>query len=170
MTVAASKKHPVRAVLARTAVVGRLLAAALLAAIALLVFGQVAARNLMDLGLPWADELARFCGVSLVFLAIPDLARRGMMVAVTLVPDMAPPSLRLMLERLAALALLAFAAALLWGFHAYLPRAGKFSTPAMGMPNWIFYGPALIGTLLLAAAAVERLVSPDPEHEGPAPQ
>ena len=64
------------------------LAIALLAMVAILVVAQVVARNGFDLGLPWADELARFGGLALVFLSIPLLALRGQHVAVDLVPQL----------------------------------------------------------------------------------
>ncbi|WP_309746821.1 MULTISPECIES: TRAP transporter small permease subunit [Rhodobacterales] len=146
-----------RAVMARLARAGMWTSMGLLALMAGLIITQVVARNFFDKGLPWADELARFSSVSLVFLTIPLLALRRDMVSVTMLPDMVGPNLRRWMHLIGELALLAFAIALLFGFSAYLPRAGKFSTPAMGMPNWIFYGPALIGTLVLTAAALLRI-------------
>ena len=55
-----------RAIFARLARLGLSFSIFLLALIAALVVLQVAARNLFDLGLPWADELARFCAIGLV--------------------------------------------------------------------------------------------------------
>ncbi len=147
-----------RAVMARLARSGLWASMGLLSLMAALIIIQVIARNFFDKGLPWADELARFSSVSLVFLTIPLLALRRDMVSVTMLPDMVGPALRRWLHLIGELALLGFAIALLFGFASYLPRAGKFVTPAMGMPNWIFYAPALIGTLVLAAAALLRIV------------
>ena len=48
----------------------------LLAAMSILIVAQVVGRNVFDLGMPWADELSRFCGVALVFLGVPLLALR----------------------------------------------------------------------------------------------
>jgi len=131
---------------------------ALLALMAFLVVLQVIARNFLNVGLPWADELARFSGIGLVFLTVPALAGRGGMVSVTMLPDMARHGLRRWLILLADVATLAFCALLLWGFADFLPRAGKFLTPALRMPNWGYYGLALLGSLMLGAIAVFRVL------------
>ncbi|MCY0096874.1 TRAP transporter small permease [Hoeflea ulvae] len=146
-----------RAAMARLADAGTAIGIAMLALMAALIAVQVVARNIFDLGLPWADELARFCCIGLVFLAIPALVLNHQMVAVTVVPDMLGGRARRSLHVAQELATLAFAGFTLWGFAAFLPRAGKFLTPAMGMPNWGYYAAALIGTVLIACAALFRI-------------
>lgn len=59
----------------------------LLVAMAVLVAGQVLMRNVFALGLPWADELARWFGIALVYLTIPHLLDRGSHIAVELLPN-----------------------------------------------------------------------------------
>ncbi len=129
----------------------------LLALMALLIVGQVVGRNAFDLGMPWADELARFSGIALVFLCAPLLALRGQHVAVDLVPTMLQPRLRLYALALVEAAILVFCLLTLYGFQSFLSRAGKFSTPALGMSNWLFYAPALAGFVLLFLVAAVRL-------------
>ena len=150
---------PGRAILARLARLGINLGLALLALIAILVVLQVIARNLFDQGLPWADELARFCAIGLVFLATPALAGRQVMVSVTILPDAMNMAARRWMILIADIATLAFAGVLLWSYVEFLPRAGKFLTPAMGVPNWFYYSLALCGSLLLAAVAVSRAIA-----------
>lgn len=140
----------------------RVVAALLLALLAVLVVGGVAARNLFDLGLPWVDELARFCGIALVYLTVPMLALRGQHVAVDMLPKALPPVPRLWMEKVAELAMLAFCALFLFALHLFLARAGKFETPALGMSNWLFYAPPVIGFALLALAALARLAGAVP--------
>lgn len=130
----------------------------LLALLASLIVIQVVARNFFDKGLPWADELARFCSFSLVFLCIPLLALRRSMVSVTLLQEMVGEGGKRFMHLISELALLAFAGFMLWGFAAYLPRAGKFLTPAMGVPNWWFYSLALVGTIMLALTVILLIV------------
>lgn len=159
-----------RAVMVRLAAAGIAIGIAMLALMAVLVVVQVVARNMFDLGLPWADELARFCCIGLVFLSIPGLVLSHQMVAVTIVPDMLGDRARRTMHVAQELATLAFAGFTLWGFAAFLPRAGKFLTPAMGMPNWGYYAAALIGTVLIACAAVFRIAEiikgPDEADKG----
>ncbi len=147
-----------RAVLARLTALGLWAGMALLALMAGLVVMQVVTRNLMDLGQPWADELARFSGIGLVFLVVPSLAARRVLVSVTIVPDLLGPRMQRLSEVISDLATLACAAALLWGFADFLPRAGMFKTPAMQIPNSLYYSLALTGRVLLVLVMLYRLL------------
>lgn len=135
----------------------RSVAVLLLALISVLIVTQVVGRNIFDLGMPWADELARFSGIALVFLTVPLLALNGQHVTVDLIPQLLAPRARGILAAASELAVFIFCSITLYGFHSFLSRAGKFSTPAIGIPNWLFYAPALIGFLLLALVALARL-------------
>jgi len=121
-----------------------------------LIVLQVVCRNFLDMGLPWADELARFSGVSLVYLAVPALALRGRHISVDLVPNALPQLPRRIVLAVNEIAVFAFCALTLYGFHGFLERAAKFTTSAMSMPNWIFYAPPLIGIALLAVVSLAR--------------
>ena len=145
--------------LARASDWGVRLGLTLLALAGVLVVLQVAARNFLDVGLPWADELARFSCIGLVFLSVPALAGRQSLVAVALLPDMLPPRAARWLTLLGDLATLALAALLLWSFAEFLPRAGKFLTPAMRVPNWFYYSLALAGSAFLALVAADRVLA-----------
>ncbi|WP_108660080.1 TRAP transporter small permease [Acuticoccus kandeliae] len=146
-----------RAILARLVRFGAVLGMVLLSLMATLVVLQVAARNFLDLGLPWADELARFSGIGVVFLTVPYLAGRHVLVSVSMLPDALGPRGRRALSLVGDLATLLFAALMLWSFAEFLPRAGKFLTPAMRMPNWGYYSLALAGSVMLAIMAATRV-------------
>ncbi len=147
-----------RAFLARLARFGVVLGMALLTLIAGLIVLQVIARNGFDAGLPWADELARFSGIALVFFVVPSLAGRQVLVAVTMLPDFLGVRARRWMVLVADLATLSFGGLLIWSFAEFLPRAGKFLTPAMRIPNWVYYSMALAGCVLLAIIAALRVV------------
>ena len=40
-----------------------------------------------------------------------------------------------------------------------MQRAWKFSTPAIGLPNLVYYLPAMIGMTLLLAVAIQRAIA-----------
>lgn len=133
-----------------------------------LVVGQVICRNAFDLGLPWADELARFCGVALVFLAAPYLLFKGAHIAVDLVPNLLPEGPRAVLARINGILMLLFCGIMLYGLYKFLLRAGKFSTPALEIPNWVYYLPAVLGIALFALVALYRLFVAAPlSEDGP---
>jgi len=131
----------------------------LLAMMSMLIVAQVLGRNLFDLGMPWADELSRFCGVALVFLGVPLLALRGSHVAVDMVPTMLPPAGRRACALIVETMVLAFGAISVWSIYAFLSRAWKFATPTLGIPNWVYYTPAAIALALLTIITVARIAA-----------
>jgi TRAP-type transport system small permease protein len=134
------------------------IAIALLALMAILVVLQVVARNGFDLGLPWADELARFSSISLVYLSMPLLALRGQHVAVDMLPQLLGGRSKVVLAAIAEIGTAVFCITTLFGMHAYLIRAGKFSTQALGLSNWLFYAPSVVGVALFGLVSLLRLV------------
>lgn len=119
---------------------------------------QVASRNFLNVGLPWADELARFTGLALVFFTIPLLQCRGKHVAVDLFTSKVTGLAKRLLEIVNEILVFSFCAILLYAFYTFLKRAAFFSTPATGMPNWVFYSPALLGVFLCALVTAIRLI------------
>lgn len=69
---------------------GFTISALLLFAITILVAGHVLMPNVFSLGLPWADELARWFGIMLIYFTIPYLLLRGQHITVTLLTDQLP--------------------------------------------------------------------------------
>jgi TRAP-type transport system small permease protein len=123
-----------------------------------LIILQVGGRNLLNQGWPWAEELARYAGLGLVYLTAPLLLLRDKHIQVDIVsariPGLAGRWLRVVNEAL----VLAFCGLFLWGGWAFLKKAGQFSTPALGIPNSVYYMPALLGMLLLAMVSLHRLL------------
>lgn len=145
--------------LSLTARIGLTISVLLLFAITILVAGQVLMRNVFSLGLPWADELARWFGIMLIYFTIPHLLLRGQHITVTLLPDRLTGRLRAAVLLIGELGVAVFAIISLFAFQAFLERAARFTTPAMNMPNLIFYMPAVIGIVLLALIAILRVLT-----------
>jgi len=124
----------------------------------LLIAIQVVSRNFFNMGLPWADELARFTGLGLVFFTIPRLQYQGKHIAV----DIFSSRLTGVVGRIAGIinevAVLALLVLMLISFNSFLQRAAHFATPATGMPNWVFYAPALIGIVVCTLITVLRVL------------
>jgi TRAP-type C4-dicarboxylate transport system permease small subunit len=132
-------------------------AMALVGVMTLLVVAQIAGRDLFGAGMAWADELARYTGLGLVYLAVPLLLQQDKHVRVDLLVDRLPARHARWLHRLNEALTLLFCALFLWGGAAFLKRASQFSTPALGMPNWLYYLPAAVGMVMLTLVAAQRL-------------
>jgi TRAP-type C4-dicarboxylate transport system permease small subunit len=134
------------------------LAMAALLAMATLVVLQVVARDGFHLGLAWADELARYAGLTIVYLTAPLLLLNNKHVLVDILINVLAGRLRGAVDLLNEALMALFCAMFLWGGWVFMQRAGKFSTPALGMPNLVFYTPVMAGMVLLFAASLVRLV------------
>jgi hypothetical protein len=65
----------------------KLVAMVLLAVMTAFIVVQVTARNVFDAGLPWAEELARYAGLGVVYLAAPLLLLNGKHIKVDMLVD-----------------------------------------------------------------------------------
>lgn len=130
----------------------------LLGVMTLLVVAQIAGRDLFGAPMAWADELARYTGLGLVYLAIPLLLQHDKHVRVDLLVARLPAAPARWVARANEALTLLFCVLFLWGGWAFMKRASQFSTPALGMPNWAFYLPAAVGMVMLTLVAAQRLV------------
>jgi TRAP-type transport system small permease protein len=152
------------------------LAIAALLAVTGLIALQIVAREVFVAGIAWADELARYAGLTLVFLGIPMLLARNEHVRVDMFLMMIPARPRRWLAVANEVLMAAFAALFLLAGWLFMERAAKFATPAMGMPNLFFYMPTLVGMALMLLVALERAwgaftgrIDEPPAPEAPAP-
>lgn len=130
--------------------------AALLAMSALVVL-QVVARDGFHLGLAWADELARYTGLIIVYFMAPILLFQNKHILVDMAVNLLRGRWRSAIDCLNELLMIGFCVLFLWGGWLFMQRAGKFSTPAIGMTNLLFYAPVLIGMALLCFSSIVRL-------------
>jgi TRAP-type C4-dicarboxylate transport system permease small subunit len=136
-----------------------ILAICALVGITALIMAQVLAREVFALGLPWADELARYFGLCVIFLVVPILLANDEHVRVDLFLNMMPDGPKRLVRIANELLNVAFGAVFLYAGWLFMQRAWKFSTPAIGMPNLIYYLPAMIGMTLLLLVAVRRAIA-----------
>lgn len=134
------------------------LAMVLLAVMTAFIVIQVLGRNVFNAGLPWAEELARYAGLGVVYLTVPFLLLHGKHIKVELVQSRFTGRAGLALRVADECLTLAFCALFLWGGWLFLKRAAQFSTAALGIPNWLYYLPAAIGMVLLTLVAATRVV------------
>jgi TRAP-type transport system small permease protein len=131
---------------------------ALIAATAL-IMTQIVAREIFVAGLSWADELARYAGLTVIFMGVPTLLARDEHVKVDMFLNMMPARPRRFFNITNDALMVVFAAMFLVAGWQFMQRAAQFSTPALGMPNLIFYMPAAIGMTLLFFVAIDRAVA-----------
>jgi TRAP-type C4-dicarboxylate transport system permease small subunit len=119
---------------------------------------EVVARGVFARGLPGAGELARFAGLALIFLTVPQLLAQGTHVKVDLLSTRASGLPRRLLDILNEVATLAFCAVFLLACWWFMQRAARFSSPALEIPNLVYYAPAMAGMVLTTLVAADRLL------------
>lgn len=122
-----------------------------------LVTTQIVGREIFNLGLPSVEELARWSGLCLVYFAVPLLFLEGRHVHVDMFLVKIDGRPRRLIDLLVELLTVAFALAFLVGGWFFMQRAGRFTTPALGMPNLLFYAPVLLGMALSLLAGLVRV-------------
>lgn len=133
------------------------IALAALFAMTTLIMMQVIGREFLNLGLPSVEELARWSGLCLVYLATPLLFLQGKHVNVDMFQAKLGGPVRKAVDLFIEALTVGFGIAFLVGGWFFMQRAGKFSTPALGMPNLVFYAPVLFGMALSLLAGLVRL-------------
>lgn len=139
---------------------GEAVAMVMLVVVTVLILLMVVGRELLQAGLPWADELARLAGLGLIFLTAPLLLARDQHVKVDYFVNRLPEGARHGVLRVVDALTAVFCGLFLVAGWLFLQRAGRFSTPALSLPNLLFYLPAIVGIGLLALVAVHRLLVP----------
>ncbi len=150
---------PVRRALFAVCRLAESIAVALLFAVTTLIMIQVLARELFNDGAPWADELARWCGLGLIFLTVPLLLLRDGHVRVDMFINLLPRAPRRVVDVLNEGLVVLFCVLYLASGWFFMQRAGKFSSPALSIPNLVFYLPAAIGMCLTLLAALDRVLA-----------
>ena len=91
-------------------------------------------------------------------IVVPILLANDEHVKVDLFLNMMPSGPRRFVRAANEVLTVVFCALFLYAGWLFMQRAWKFSTPAIGLPNLVWYLPAMIGMTLLLAVAIRRAV------------
>ena len=151
--------HPLRATIQWLCRFAEAVAIVALIAATALIMLQIVAREVFVAGVSWADELARYAGLTVIFMGVPALLARDEHVKVDMFLNMMRPRARHFVSVTNDLLMVVFGAMFLVAGWQFMQRAARFATPALGMPNLIFYLPAIIGMTLMLLVAIDRAVA-----------
>ncbi|HCG62896.1 MAG TPA: hypothetical protein DEZ27_03575 [Sphaerochaeta sp.] len=117
------------------------------------VLVQIIMRNFFSSGSVVLEELARFCLVSLVFLMVPVLTIDKQHIIVDILSARVPKRIRPVLEICIELLCIGLAVFLLIAVNQVMTRNWSVRTPAIRMPNILFYLPIVIGLVFMSIGA-----------------
>lgn len=110
---------------------------------------QIIMRNIFNSGSIQLEELARFSMVSLVFLMIPVLTWRGQHIIVDIVILYLPERLKRWFSAISQLLVMVFGLYVLNAIVTIMEFNWNVRTPALAMPNVVFYIPITLGVLAM---------------------
>lgn len=113
------------------------------------VFIQIIMRNIFHAGSIQLEELARISLVSLVFLMIPVLSAEHKHIIVDIVLIYLPERIKRWFLIFSDLLMGLFGIYVLWAISTIMQRNWNVRTPALGLPNAVFYLPVTLGILAM---------------------
>ncbi|HEX7889424.1 MAG TPA: TRAP transporter small permease [Ramlibacter sp.] len=121
----------------------------LLAAMAVIIFTNVALRYLTNQSIEWAEEVSRHMMIWLTFLGAGPVLRYGGHIAVENLQDAVPRRLGVAMRLLVALLLFAFFLFMIWYGWLYIERTRFQLTAATQVSFAWIYSAMLVGGVLL---------------------
>jgi TRAP-type transport system small permease protein len=121
----------------------------LLAAMALIVFANVALRYLTNASIEWGEEVSRHMMIWLTFIGSGIVLRYGGHIAIENLQDAAPSGVAKAMRVAVALLLIAFFVMLIWTGYAYMQRTMFQMTASTQIPFGYIYAAIPVGGFLL---------------------
>ncbi|MBI2729072.1 MAG: TRAP transporter small permease [Polaromonas sp.] len=121
----------------------------LLAAMAVIIFVNVALRYLTNQSIEWAEEVSRHMMIWLTFLGAGPVLRYGGHIAVENLQDVLPRSMAIAIRAFVALLLFAFFGFMIWYGWLYMGRTMFQLTAATQIPFAYIYAAMPVGGVLL---------------------
>jgi len=119
---------------------------------------QIVMRNVFNAGSIVIEELARFSLVSLVFLMIPVLTIEKKQIVVDIVLLYLPASIRKIFDLFIHVLSAGFSVFILVAIARIMERNWNVRTPALRMPNAVFYLPVAAGILFTLIGSLYHFV------------
>lgn len=136
------------------------LASILLAAIVLLIFGNVFMRYFMNASLSWGEELTLWLFVWFVWLGVSYAFHTGDHVRITVLRDILGDRARLVADVVISVLVLCFLALLTYECIKLIrmPFVASQTSVVLGLPIPILYASAPVGAALSALRVVQHLI------------
>ena len=126
--------------------------------ISIVIMGQILLRNLFSIGFPWADELSRLLHIALIFLMVPILYRERALFKIDLFVKRLPMAAQIGFRFFSIAVCIGFCIFFMISFTAFMRGSWDVPSPALRMPNLVFFGSIFIGIAGLLVVSIERLI------------
>lgn len=120
---------------------------------------QIIMRNVFHAGSIQLEELARFSLVSLVFLMIPTLTLRKQHIIVDIVLLYLPQRAKRWTSAVTQMLVMLFGLYILWAIATIMQYNWNVRTPALAMPNVVFYIPMTLGIIAMVGFSMIGMIA-----------
>lgn len=145
----------------------RILSVVLLTGLFVTVLLQVFTRYVLDLPLPWTEEIARYLLIWTTFIAAAYVGARRLHISVDLLVAKLRPAAATAVDVLAQLVVVAICAVLTVGATMAAYQLAGVTSPATDTPMWLVYGSAVLGFGLIGLHACFGIYLDLRYREGP---
>lgn len=136
----------------------RFVAGALLIAVFAMIIFQVFTRYVLDMPLPWSEEVARLLVVWLTFVGAGFVASRNAHIAVDVLAVYLPRRIATASQILAMLIVVAASAYMVVAAVSLMLLTGPLKMTATSLPMPLLYGSVLVGYLMILGHTVLNIV------------
>ena len=126
--------------------------------ISIVVMGQILLRNLFSIGFPWADELSRLLHIALIFLMVPILYRERALFKIDLFVKRLPMAAQIGFRFFSIAVCIGFCIFFMISFTEFMRGSWDVPSPALRVPNLVFFGSIFLGVAGLLGVSIERLI------------
>lgn len=122
-----------------------------------LIFLQVLSRYIINISLPWTEEISRYLFIWTVWMAVPYAVIKGRHIRLTVIRDILNDTGKFIMDLIFFILSILF-----FGYIGYMgiELVGEIMnmgqlTPAVGIPKWVCYLSLPVGTLLAVLRFLE---------------
>jgi TRAP-type C4-dicarboxylate transport system permease small subunit len=126
--------------------------------ISIVIMSQILLRNLFSIGFPWADELSRLLHIALIFLVAPILYRERALFKIDLFVKRLPMKVQFGCRLFSIAVCIGFSIFFMISFTEFMRGSWDVPSPALRMPNLVFFGSIFLGIAGLLGVSIERLI------------
>jgi len=146
----------------------RWLLVVMLLAMTAVLLAQIVCRYFFQMPLVWSEEMALVLMLWITFLGAALLLESREHISIDFLVHLMPDAPRRLIERLAALLMLAFNSGLTYGAYLVVQATASSITPGMKISVAWHYGGTLAGGVLLTLVSIEQLIASF-AHRAPEP-
>lgn len=131
----------------------------MMAVVVFIVTAEIALRGVFGLSMIVTEELSRYLMIWVAMMAIALVAADDGHMRITLVSDIVPPRVGLVLGIVSDLTVIAFLSVLVYASAVILPRMASQGTVTLGLNMAVVYAAMPIGGALMLLVTVSRCVA-----------